>query len=234
MSFFDHAAELYASAPRTRNFGSRRRLFVEAARFARARNEGSRTPVCLDLGCGPGPLSQAIAEAGFRVIGCDASEAMITRAREAVPAGEFVHAELAEFLGRFERRVDLIVCSSVLEYLEDPREVIRLTAAHLNEHGVLAVSAPNRRSLSRLLQRGLMLKTPRERRYTAQWRNTLTVDDVVEEAKKQGLQLLYRRYFGSFESGGVRLPGERRPSIATMILCLFCVAEAEATARVAA
>src|SRR5262245_23015235 len=43
----------------------------------------------IDLGCGSGILSQAVADAGFGILGIDLSPAMVALARERVPAGEF-------------------------------------------------------------------------------------------------------------------------------------------------
>lgn len=49
----------------------------------------------LDLGCGSGiPVARTLAAAGYRVIGVDISEVQIGRAREHVPAAEFIQADV--------------------------------------------------------------------------------------------------------------------------------------------
>lgn len=49
----------------------------------------------LDLGCGSGiPVARTLAAAGYRVTGVDLSEVQVRRAREHVPAAEFVQADV--------------------------------------------------------------------------------------------------------------------------------------------
>ncbi len=48
----------------------------------------------VDIGCGSGvPVARTLAAAGHRVTGVDLSEVQVGRARELVPAAEFVHAD---------------------------------------------------------------------------------------------------------------------------------------------
>lgn len=53
----------------------------------------------VDVGCGAGPLSKALVEAGFGVTGIDVSKELLRLAREAVPSARFVNASAydAEF-----------------------------------------------------------------------------------------------------------------------------------------
>ena len=59
---------------------------------------GDRPTLCIDLGCGPGPLSIAAARRGFQTIGVDGSQSMLLRARRAASTAmvevEFRHAPL--------------------------------------------------------------------------------------------------------------------------------------------
>ncbi|MET9272310.1 class I SAM-dependent methyltransferase [Kribbella sp. NPDC003557] len=49
----------------------------------------------LDLGCGSGvPFARALTAAGHHVVGVDISEVQISRARDLVPDGEFVNADV--------------------------------------------------------------------------------------------------------------------------------------------
>lgn len=52
--------------------------------------------VIVDAGCGSGALAEALVAAGRRVVGFDASEAMIALARARVPGAEFRVARLAD------------------------------------------------------------------------------------------------------------------------------------------
>src|SRR5690242_20258701 len=56
----------------------------------------------LDLCCGTGHLTQALARRGYRVTGVDASQEMLRYARENVPAAEFIAADARDFSFRLE------------------------------------------------------------------------------------------------------------------------------------
>ena len=48
----------------------------------------------VDVGCGSGPLTQVLVEAGFAVTGIDCSEELLALARRAVPTAHFVSASI--------------------------------------------------------------------------------------------------------------------------------------------
>jgi SAM-dependent methyltransferase len=48
----------------------------------------------VDVGCGAGPLTQALVEASFDVTGMDASEELLAIARTKAPGARFIHASL--------------------------------------------------------------------------------------------------------------------------------------------
>jgi ubiquinone/menaquinone biosynthesis C-methylase UbiE len=78
----------------------------------------------LDAACGTGRQSAVLAELGHDVVGVDATEAMLERARERVPAAEFRRGLLTDLpieAGSF----DLAVCSLALTHLADPEPAIR-------------------------------------------------------------------------------------------------------------
>ncbi|WP_083704607.1 trans-aconitate 2-methyltransferase [Motiliproteus sp. MSK22-1] len=52
----------------------------------------------LDLGCGSGlPIAKRLTESGFSVVGIDRSEKLLEQARENVPQGEFLTAEIESY-----------------------------------------------------------------------------------------------------------------------------------------
>jgi len=61
------------------------------------RRAGIRGGTLVDLGCGSGLWARAATRAGFRVIGVDASAAMLGLARRAAPSVEFCLASLHDF-----------------------------------------------------------------------------------------------------------------------------------------
>lgn len=149
--YFDHAASGWARQYISRpNFRTRLEIVLEWLRdLPRGRD-------ILDYGCGSGVMLRALADAGHKVTGVDASESMLGSARQlleagAIPPDRFT-LELvgADYRGRFlDRRYDAIVCTGVLEYLSDPCALLGLLGDRLRAGGRLVVSFPNRLSLLR-------------------------------------------------------------------------------------
>lgn len=125
----------------------RSRLFLDVAR--REAPVGGRV---LDYGCGPGRLGYVLAEAGFHVLGVDTSEGMIAEARKIDRRGLNLEFRTIRDCGEVlePKSVDAIVCSSVIEYVEHPAEMLRAFHTSLREPGVLIISYANKSSISRL------------------------------------------------------------------------------------
>jgi 2-polyprenyl-3-methyl-5-hydroxy-6-metoxy-1,4-benzoquinol methylase len=106
----------------------------------------------LDIGCGNGIITIAVGKSGFNVTGIDSSRKTIEAARSSnypsnvkfmvVAAGEF-----AVQPGKFAA----IVCSEVLEHLEDPGDLLRILHASLNKNGILIITVPNGKGPRELL-----------------------------------------------------------------------------------
>lgn len=75
----------------------------------------------VDLGCGTGDLTAQIAAIGAEVIGIDASEAMVVRARERFPAIRFEVARGQDFV--VETPVDAVFSSAALHWMSPPEDV---------------------------------------------------------------------------------------------------------------
>jgi len=122
---------------------------------------GPATGKWLDAGCGTGILSRRLAERGCDVIGVDASPKMIEVAKRLARSGPVVDKlgfhviETIEKLDLPDSAFDGIVCSSVVEYLDNPAEAISEFARLLKPGGLLLVSVPNRMSFLRLVESAL-------------------------------------------------------------------------------
>jgi len=102
----------------------------------------------LDVGCGGGLLSEALARAGARTMGVDAGEAPLTVARlHSLESGVEVdyrcctaEALAAEMPGAF----DLVTCLEMLEHVPEPASVIQACATLVRPGGDLFFSTINR------------------------------------------------------------------------------------------
>ena len=95
-------------------------------------------PELLDLGCGLGGYSKALADRGRSVRALDVSEQYVERARElGVRADCYDGRELP----LADREVDTVIMLEVLEHLEDPAPLLR-EARRVARRGVL-VSTPD-------------------------------------------------------------------------------------------
>lgn len=101
----------------------------------------------LDVGCGGGILSFAMAERGARVLGVDASAAGV-EAAEAHVAGRDLALQFrvatVEDLAAEDDRYDVVTCMEMLEHVPDPAAVVRACATCLKPGGRLVASTLNR------------------------------------------------------------------------------------------
>jgi 2-polyprenyl-3-methyl-5-hydroxy-6-metoxy-1,4-benzoquinol methylase len=98
----------------------------------------------LDIGCGNGIIAKAIATKGFQVRAIDVSDKTIEEARksnghpniqyEVVPAGQ---------LSDERDRYHAIICSEVLEHLDDPSSLLQIVRSALAKTGIVIVTVPN-------------------------------------------------------------------------------------------
>ncbi|HVS96517.1 MAG TPA: methyltransferase domain-containing protein [Puia sp.] len=98
----------------------------------------------LDVGCGNGVISRSLGEKGFAVRGIDVSEKAIARARE---LNKFPNVRFevvsAEQLVADGHRYHAVICSEVLEHLNDPGKLLAVLHQLLDQKGVLIVTVPN-------------------------------------------------------------------------------------------
>jgi SAM-dependent methyltransferase len=101
--------------------------------------DGLPRGLALDAACGTGRHSSYLASLGHTVIGVDSSPAMLERAREKVPGGEFHEAEL-HVLPLPDDHVDLVVCALALMHVPELEPVLAEFVRVLRPGGSLVIS----------------------------------------------------------------------------------------------
>ncbi|WP_172746563.1 bifunctional 2-polyprenyl-6-hydroxyphenol methylase/3-demethylubiquinol 3-O-methyltransferase UbiG [Neorhizobium sp. T25_13] len=103
----------------------------------------------LDMGCGDGEISLRLCEAGFNVLGVDASSEMLRRANlrkahlpeKARKRLNFAVGDIESF--EPEQTFDAVCCHGVLMYLDDSSAAIQKLSNHVTHGGVLSILTKN-------------------------------------------------------------------------------------------
>jgi ubiquinone/menaquinone biosynthesis C-methylase UbiE len=101
--------------------------------------DGLPPGVALDAACGTGRHTAHLAALGHTVIGVDSSPQMLAIARDKVPGGEFVEADI-HHLPVSDGSVDLVVCAIALSHVPDLDPVFAEFVRVLRPRGHLVVS----------------------------------------------------------------------------------------------
>ena len=118
----------------------------------RLRYIGDRTTLkgamALDVGCGGGILSEAMAARGARVTAIDLStEALAVARHHAHVTGvkiEYRHTAVEVLASTASHHYDLVTCMELLEHVPDPRSVIRACSRLTKPNGNLIFATLNR------------------------------------------------------------------------------------------
>jgi len=105
----------------------------------------------LDLGCGNGWLTAALARCGFEVCGLDSSESGIGIAKSAHPDVSFVLADaLQPPAPELQARFDAIVAVEAVDHVAQPRLLLRHAWQMLRPGGLLLLTVPHHGYLKNL------------------------------------------------------------------------------------
>ena len=137
----------------------------------------TRSPHALDLGAGTGATALRLAQLGLHVTLLDPSPAMLDFANRAAqeagvtPRIALKHGDAAQLPRLFDAGTfDLVLCHNVLEFVDDPRAVLRSAARALRDSsGIISVLVRNQPGevLKAALLNGDLAAT--ERNLTAEW-----------------------------------------------------------------
>lgn len=98
----------------------------------------------LDIGCGPGNSTFAL-KARFpnsEIIGIDASDNMLEKARATYPDIRFEKCFVPDGLSMFDGKFDLIFSNACIHWIDNQKDLIKGIVGKLSDGGVLAVQIP--------------------------------------------------------------------------------------------
>lgn len=101
----------------------------------------------VDLGCGPGNSTALLAARwpAARITGVDSSPAMLRAAREALPALDWVQADVSHWQADPDRPVDVLFANAVLQWVPDHDRLLPRLLRQVRPGGVLALQMPANR-----------------------------------------------------------------------------------------
>ncbi|MBD2751375.1 class I SAM-dependent methyltransferase [Spirosoma validum] len=158
------------------------------------------TDQVIDLGCGSGIFSNYLGTKGCQVIGIDGSAAMIhlCNSKKTSANVHYVRQSLPLIDSVPYHNQDIVLMSSLLEYIADAEEIIRQVNDLLRPSGLFIVSIPNETSIYRRVERILfrLIKRPR---YVAHLRNRSTEIRFRQQLTASGFDVLERVYFSNHD-----------------------------------
>ncbi len=226
--FFDRTAVRFSANYRKgEDFEERRRIWGRLTEESRHCLSGGA--LCLDIGCGDGSLSRPVAALGYPTVGIDQSGEMLALARRKAeeegfsPHADYVRGSLPlspELVDLYREKAGLVLCSSVLEYVDEYERVLSQAHEMLKTGGRLIVSVPNRDSLYRMGERILRSVLARRDSYVKYQRHQFYAGSFKSLMTRLGYRIIHEEYFAlPFQKYSSRIfGGYRGRRLATLYL----------------
>jgi 2-polyprenyl-3-methyl-5-hydroxy-6-metoxy-1,4-benzoquinol methylase len=155
----------------------------------------------LDIGCGSGIFSFFSLERNAKVVGVDASSKMIDiceskKAQANYNNIYFINCDIISLSQLFSEQVDIIICSSVLEYLTNVSYTLEIILSLLKPNGLFIFSMPNGSSLYRKIE-SIIFKLIKRPRYCKYVKNIITLKKMTEKLSNYKFTILESAYYSA-------------------------------------
>jgi 2-polyprenyl-3-methyl-5-hydroxy-6-metoxy-1,4-benzoquinol methylase len=96
---------------------------------------------CLEIGCGTGKNTEWLITRGQKITAIDLSEEMLTIAKNKISNNNvlFLKVDINEDWTFTNEKYDLVVCSLVLEHIENIGRIFKLISEHLTKNGTFYI-----------------------------------------------------------------------------------------------
>lgn len=220
--FFDTAADRFVELYRSKA-AFRDRLALFTASVARVVSVPGKV---VDFGCGPGVIALALARMGHEVLAVDGAPTMIEVARASAERSglqtrmKFAVMDAAD-MSLESNAYDCVVCSSVLEYVDDDSRLVAELVNAVRPGGYLIISVPQAMSIVAMINklvRPLVYLFRSQQRTDLFRRRKYTSKRLFQLLNAAGLTDLTRTYFEAPIPGPVGVALSRSRMIGAMLL----------------
>jgi 2-polyprenyl-3-methyl-5-hydroxy-6-metoxy-1,4-benzoquinol methylase len=104
---------------------------------------------CLELGCADGEGTKTLIKHFDKVIAIDGSKRQIDLARKRVKSRNvtFIESYIEDL--ELEEKFDTIVLAHILEHVDNPVNILKISKKFLNKNGIIIIDVPNAYSIHR-------------------------------------------------------------------------------------
>lgn len=173
-------------------------LFIKERILNRFQNGGNLKKIfnkktILDLGCGGGILSEALAREGAKIKAIDQSIRLIETAKKRLIKSKLnINYECTDIKKIYKKGIkfDVILCLEVIEHVKNFEEFIDYSFKCLNKNGLIVFSTINRNKISYLttilIAEKILNLVPKN---THSWAKYIKPKEITELAQKADLTL---------------------------------------------
>ena len=155
---------------------------------------------CLDIGCGSGVLSLFTAKMGLEVTGIDMSDEMLKICQSkkdqlGISKINFKNMTLEQIDTTLVSKFDLIICSSVLEYIDNIHSSLLSIFKILSKKGIALISLPNKSSFYRKYF-NIKYQLFGKPEYIKFVKNSYSIEDATNLIHDTGFNIVDYKYYG--------------------------------------